>query len=698
MKYTLRDNFHWRFIRQNIIDFAESFLPFSHLTPRNKKGKRILIFNWRDTKHEFAGGAEVYIHELAKEWVQNGHHVTLFCGNDSKSLRNEAIDGVQIVRRGGFYFVYVWAFLYYLLHFRGKYDVIIDAQNGIPFFTPLYAKEPVYSLMFHVHQEVFRKSLIKPLSELASFLETYCMPRIYRSVPFLTISESSQKEMTKLGLSHKGVSIIYPGTTSRKSNGVKKSKNPTVLYLGRLKYYKRIDVLLKSVRDILKEFPDAEFVIAGDGEYRSNLKKLVKRLGIENNVTFLGRVSEKQKSLLYAKAWVVVNPSMMEGWGITTIEANAMGTTVIASDVPGLRDSVKDNYNGLLFTQGDYNELAGKIRLLFSNKSLRVRMEKNAIKWATNFTWKKSAKTCIEKITQPQKKLSLSIGVPAYNEERNIKELIYSLLAQVEEGFVLKEIVVLSDGSTDATAKRVKSIQDDRVHVFDDRQRLGKSARLNQLLDTLSSDVVLLLDADITIHNSYLLSKIFKDSDIERTGIISVKAVPHKGRNFFEKCINHSVTLQNHLRANWNHGNNYLSFRGCFVMLSQKAAKKIHLDNSIFNNDAYLYFQVKRLGFLPRYISSLSISYRSPNTFEDHIKQSSRFQASLQELEPFFHEDLSSEYIFPRALLLRATLLNFLQNPLFFIGFLFIFLRTKYTKPQNLTSIWNIALSTKSAS
>jgi len=69
---------------------------------------RILIFNWRDTKHSWAGGAEEYIHQLAKRWVAMGHEVTVFSGNDGKSPRHETLDGVQIIRRGGTYFVYVW--------------------------------------------------------------------------------------------------------------------------------------------------------------------------------------------------------------------------------------------------------------------------------------------------------------------------------------------------------------------------------------------------------------------------------------------------------------------------------------------------------------------------------------------------------------------------------------------------------------
>ena len=105
----------YRPLNSFIINAGEFFRIFDRLPGTRKIDPdklRILIFNWRDTKHMWSGGAEVYLHELAKRWVSEGHRVTLFCGNDRKNPRNEVVDEVQIVRRGGFYLVYFWAFLY----------------------------------------------------------------------------------------------------------------------------------------------------------------------------------------------------------------------------------------------------------------------------------------------------------------------------------------------------------------------------------------------------------------------------------------------------------------------------------------------------------------------------------------------------------------------------------------------------------
>lgn len=379
-----------RFLVRNIVDMCVVIWPLPS-SDSHPTGRRYLILNWRDMKHAFAGGAEVYVHELAKRWVQKGHKVTVFCGNDGNAPRYEVIDGVEIIRRGGFYFVYVWAFLYYMVKFRGRYDVIIDCENGIPFFTPMYAREKIYLLIHHVHQEVFRKSLRPPLSWLALYLELYAMPYVYRSVQIVTVSESSKRDIEEYGLSEKSPLVIHNGVDLKAYAPGKKSEHPLVLYVGRLKYYKSINVLLKAADILKKTIPNLKVVIAGDGEERENLIKYARKLKLGETVSFLGRVSEAEKISLYQKAWVFVYPSFMEGWGSTNIEANACATPVVASNVPGLRDSVQDGITGFLVPYGNAPRFAEKISAIITNNALRNEMEKNALQWAKNFDWDKNA-------------------------------------------------------------------------------------------------------------------------------------------------------------------------------------------------------------------------------------------------------------------------------------------------------------------
>ena len=383
-----------RFVARAFQDLFEIFsrrlLPSA--TKDNALGQRILIFNWRDMRHKFAGGAELYVEEIARDFVRQGNQVTLFCGNDGNSPRIETVEGVRIIRRGGFYLVYFWAFVYYMLRFRGRYDVIVDSQNGIPFFTPLYAKETTYCLMHHVHQEVFRRSLPWPLSTFARFLEKDLMPIVYKKVRFITVSESSRQEMEEIGLGQAGIEIVHPGVHLKRLAIGTKTPQPTILYLGRLKAYKSVDVLIRAFQMVVKERPEAKLLIAGCGEEEGYLKRLARDLRLnDRQIQFLGRVSEEEKVKLLQGSWVVVNPSFMEGWGIVVIEANACGTPVIASDIPGLRDSVCDTGTGYLVEYGDSKAFSEHILTIIRDAKLREALGSEARVWAERFDWQQSS-------------------------------------------------------------------------------------------------------------------------------------------------------------------------------------------------------------------------------------------------------------------------------------------------------------------
>ncbi len=377
-----------RIFENNVSDFLSIIFEKTESLKVEEKQLRILIFNWRDTKHAWAGGAESYIHELSKRWVEMGNRVTVFCGNDAHNPRKQVIDGVEIIRRGGKYMVYFWAFLYYILRFRGKFDIIIDSENGIPFFTPLYTRIPVFLLIHHVHQEVFRKQLIFPFSSLAQFLEAKLMPFVYRDNMVITVSESSKKEIIDYGIAKKEfIEIVHPGVDHSKFIHLGKTEHPSFIYLGRLKPYKNIDVAIVAFSRVVKLFPSAMFYVVGEGESMKSLKKLTVQLKIENRIRFYGKVSEGKKAKLLAKSWVAIQPSMVEGWGITVIEANASGTPVIASDVNGLRDSVIDRQTGVLVEAKNSEAIASAMRDFIIDKTYREIISKQAHVWSQNFNW-----------------------------------------------------------------------------------------------------------------------------------------------------------------------------------------------------------------------------------------------------------------------------------------------------------------------
>ena len=389
-----------RLVGRAFSDLLGIFLPLPRAEAALPGKRDILIFNWRDTRHKFAGGAEVYIQEMAKRWVAEGNRVTIFCGNDGDAPRSEIVDGIEVVRRGGFYLVYPWAVIYYLLRFRGKYDVVVDCQNGIPFFTPLYVREPVFCVMHHVHQEIFRRYLKGFQASFAMFLEKRVMPAVYRDTKFITVSNSTKREMEILGIKGMGIDIVHNGVDLRRHKPAEKSATPMVLYVGRLKAYKSLDVLIRAFEQVKNAVKEARLVIAGSGEQDAWLRQFVKDLGLADSVEFRGRVSEEEKVRLMQQAWVFVNPSMVEGWGITTVEANACGTPIIAANVPGLRDSVINPHTGFLVPHGNSQVMADRITEVISDGPLRSEMGQEARRWAQEFDWERTSNQFLELVNQ----------------------------------------------------------------------------------------------------------------------------------------------------------------------------------------------------------------------------------------------------------------------------------------------------------
>jgi glycosyltransferase involved in cell wall biosynthesis len=290
---------------------------------------------------------------------------------------------------------------------------------------------------------------------------------------------------------------------------------------------------------------------------------------------------------------------------------------------------------------------------------------------------------------------SISIGIPAYNEARNIKKLLQTLLAQKEDGFHLESVIIVSDGSSDTTDKEVTAVKDKRIKLLDDRKRLGKSARLDQFFRKNTADILVLVDADIQIKDKQLLSKLVKQSNFKHEGIVAVNAQPLEGKTFVENVLNAGVYAVKSLSENWKNGNNYLSFKGCFLALDKALVKKIHLPASIINNDAFLYFSAVENGYTPAYRKECLVYYRSPSTLEDHIKQSSRFKSSRKELAQHFNLNWNNEYKTPIAIVALSILQSMMKRPFFSLAYLGVNFISKVKKQNNIQSTWSIASSTK---
>lgn len=363
---------------------------------------RILILSWRDIHHPWAGGSEVNIQEMAKRWVKKGHDVTMLTAHHyggSLGRNKEIIDGIKVIRVGGRYSIYFLIPLYYLLKFRSKTDVIVDVENAIPFFTPIFSNKPKYCLVNHIHKDIFFKEMKFPLDLIGYFAETKLMPLFYKNVPFITISKTTLNQLAALGIAKKNIKIVYAGLDQDVYKPSKdKFRKPTILYLGRLRRYKRVNILISLMKDILKKVKSAQLIIAGDGEDRPALERQVHKLGLQKQIKIVGYVNQTRKLELLQKSWVFVTPSLMEGWGLAVLEANACGTPAVTFKVPGLSESVINGVSGYLTE--DAADMRRQIIRILEDDVNRAKLVKGALKHSSHFDWNKSSNKFLEILTR----------------------------------------------------------------------------------------------------------------------------------------------------------------------------------------------------------------------------------------------------------------------------------------------------------
>lgn len=345
---------------------------------------RILWFNWRDIKNPEAGGAEVYTHEIAKRLVEKGHAVTLFTAEFKGCARVENLDGIRVLRAGGRYTVYAKAKEFYRKN-GDAFDVVIDEINTRPFLTPKFAaKEKVVALIHQLAREFWFYETPFPVSIIGYyFLENYWLSH-YRELPTITVSESTKRDLEQLGFNR--VFIVPNGLDIKPLDNLpQKSERPTVIFLGRMKRAKKPQDVVEAFRLVKKEVKDAMLWMVGDGYLRRRLE------GRDKGMRFFGYVDRKTREMLLRRAWLIAVPGVREGWGQVVTQANALATPAVGYDIPGLRDSIRHGYNGLLVDGGDIHAFAEAMVKLLTNDELRVRLSRNAIEWARRFSWDKSA-------------------------------------------------------------------------------------------------------------------------------------------------------------------------------------------------------------------------------------------------------------------------------------------------------------------
>ena len=347
----------------------------------------ILVINWQDWENPYAGGAEVYLYEIFTRLARRGHRILLLASRAKGQKRCESRHGFEIYRIGkrhNFNFYVPYALRALLRHY--PVDIVIDDLNKIPFYSPLATKKKVVPMIMHLFRHaIYRET--DPLSASYVFLTERIIPFCYPRSEFIAISRSTAEDLEAIGVGNK-IHIVHSGVLPVRYKKRFRRQKDLIAYVGRVKKYKSIDHFIEAVRIIRKD-RKVRAMIVGDGDARQDLMDYAAKRNIE--ITFTGFISEQEKHRIYQEARVIVQPSMKEGWGLTTIEAQSLGTPVVCADAPGLREAVVNGSTGYLYPYGDINSLADRIRVLLEDDVIWKRFSRAATRWAATFSWDRSA-------------------------------------------------------------------------------------------------------------------------------------------------------------------------------------------------------------------------------------------------------------------------------------------------------------------
>ena len=299
------------------------------------------------------------------------------------------------------------------------------------------------------------------------------------------------------------------------------------------------------------------------------------------------------------------------------------------------------------------------------------------------------------------KKPSITVAIPAYNEGKNIGNVLASLLKQKFALTYLDKIVVYTDGSLDNTEEIVKEKMRTNKSIFlvHGKTQKGKFPRLNQIYQDNTSDVLIVLDADIAIVGEWFVEKFALAILTDKKAMIaSAHEVPIIPKDFLGKVIASSYTMWDYIRLSVPDGDHVqnlyaraTAYRGSFV-------KTLSIPDKATEERLYLYLMAKQKGGY-RYTRDAEIRYLPVSTIYDYVKLSERaFGRPQPAVNKLVGYDATYHYVIPRKYKIKGTLLSFMHDPVFTVlGMaLGIWLsRSTLSRHTSDSAMWEVSLSSK---
>ncbi|MCW2795401.1 MAG: mshA 3 [Nocardioides sp.] len=346
----------------------------------------MVFLSWRDVRNPEGGGAERFLEKMAAGLVGRACTVTIFCAAHSSAPSEEVVDGVRFVRRGTKLSVYLQAMRALRRGDLGDPDVVVDVQNGLPFFSRLVTRKPVIVLVHHVHREQWSVVYAGLTARVGWWIEHRLAPWLYRRCQYVAVSGATRSELRDLGVRGPRIAVVHNGTEPVVPVEAGKAANPTIAVVGRLVPHKQVEHAIDAAVALREQLPDLRLAVVGSGWWESELHDYADRVGAGDTVVFEGQVDESRKHELYERSWLLVLPSLKEGWGLVIGEAGMHRTPAIAyRSAGGTRESIEDGQSGVLVD--DAEQLTATIGRLLQDGAERRRLGSGALELSQAFTW-----------------------------------------------------------------------------------------------------------------------------------------------------------------------------------------------------------------------------------------------------------------------------------------------------------------------
>ena len=329
--------------------------------------------------------------------VEAGIEAEWFTASFPGAAAEEIVDGIRIVRKGHQWTVHLHAFRHYRGRLIGRFDLVIDQINTIPFFAPLWADVPVFLMIWQLAKEVWWYESRFPLNAIGYAAEPLYL-RAYRKTPVLTFSESTARDLQRLGFTG-DITTVPVGIEPIRRPDQPKSSEPSFVYVGRLAPSKRVHEIIEAFALFRQASGNGRLLLIGNGppSYVRRLLRLASRLGVSQFIELCGWLRGPAKHKRMAEAHALLMASAREGWGLVVTECNACGTPAVVYDVPGLRDSVRHLKTGLVVSP-DPRSLADGMLRLTGNPDLYQRLQEAGLRWSRTLTYEAGTRIVRDRI------------------------------------------------------------------------------------------------------------------------------------------------------------------------------------------------------------------------------------------------------------------------------------------------------------